>query len=124
MSYLDKINSKLHHLPCGFGVSVAVPHQAVTPRQILDQYVMNDIQVQARVPSDNITVEAVDEDGRVLMDDKDLAEVADHLVTFEDDFEALEAVRDNNAFRRPRKKKKEVEEPETIPIDFSDPQVS
>lgn len=72
--YLDKINKSckdnLVSLPCS--PSLAIPHQSFTPREILAQFVRNDVQVQRFEPTDQ--VDSMD------------------AMSFEDEFEARQFV--------------------------------
>lgn len=96
MFYFDKIieNTKIFSLPPH--VSVTIPHQSFTPRQILEQFVINDLQVMSHESSDYISVP----DG-----DCDIDAVDNSIMDFEDEFQAHSFVK--NDLPRIRKQQKE-----------------
>lgn len=86
MVYFDKIieNTKILSLPSH--VSVTIPHQSFTPRQILEQFVINDLQVMSHDSSDYISVP----DG-----DCDIDSVDNAIMDFEDEFQAHSFVKND-----------------------------
>lgn len=113
MNYIEKIQlNAVNDEIMEYGESLTVPHQAFTPRDILKQFVMNDVQVMTHHPTDNISVNDLNEQ----MDDLDFETIQQHIVDFEDEFEAREASRDALSYKRVRNvKKKSVKESEEKP---------
>lgn len=109
MNYIEKIldaeRSRRVKLPSP--PSMAIPHQAFSPREILAQFVRNDVQVLSHEPDDSVCVP----------DGYDGQEFVDSVQFFEDEFQARDAVLQIRDEIKLNKRKKNAENSKSKEVD-------